>query len=51
MRVHEHLPEHTQVLVPLVVGNTVCLKTETLTGTCPNKWDKREMMIEVGPLV
>ena len=45
MRAHERLSEHTRVLPPLVVGDTVRL--QNLIGPHPNKWDKTGIVIEV----
>ena len=45
MRAHERLSEHTRVLPPLVVGDTVRL--QNLIGPHPTKWDKTGLIIEV----
>lgn len=45
MRAHERLSEHTRVLPPLAVGDTVRL--QNLIGPHPTKWDKTGIIIEV----
>ena len=45
MKAHERLSEHTRVLPPLTVGDTVRL--QNLAGPHPTKWDKTGIVIEV----
>ena len=45
MRAAERLSEHTRVLPPLAVGDTVRIQNQT--GPHPTKWDKTGMVVEV----
>ena len=45
MRAAERLSEHTRVLPPLAVGNTVRIQNQT--GPHPTKWDKTGIVVEV----
>ena len=45
MRAAERLSEHTPVLPPLAVGDTVRIQNQT--GPHPTKWDKTGMVFEV----
>ncbi|GFO26059.1 transcription factor iiib 90 kda subunit [Plakobranchus ocellatus] len=45
MRVAERLSEHTRVLPPLTVGDSVRIQNQT--GPQPTKWDKTGIVVEV----
>ena len=45
MRAAERLSEHTRVLPPLIIGDTVRIQNQT--GPHPTKWDKTGLVVEV----
>ncbi|GFO16566.1 transcription factor iiib 90 kda subunit [Plakobranchus ocellatus] len=45
MRAAERLSEHTRVLPPLTVGDSVRIQNQT--GPHPTKWDKTDIVVEV----
>ncbi|GFN83680.1 Pol polyprotein [Plakobranchus ocellatus] len=45
MRAAERLSEHTRVLPPLTVGDSVRIQNQT--GPHPTKWDKTGTVVEV----